>query len=156
MGVNDQPVFLPGTLDMLILKALARRSLHGYAIAQFIQQASDEVLKVEEGALYPALHRLEVRGLLKAEWGASDNNRRAKFYRLTATGRRELDQESAYWNRVAAAVTRVMRTTTGGKRWPPCGTGSKPSSCAGGSIGTWTTSCHSTCPCAKPTSSATA
>jgi PadR family transcriptional regulator PadR len=111
MGANDQPVFLPGTLDMLILKALARRSLHGYAIAQFIQQASDEVLKVEEGALYPALHRLEVRGLLKAEWGASDNNRRAKFYRLTAAGRRELDQESAYWDRVAAAVTRVMRTT---------------------------------------------
>ena len=96
---------------MLILKALARRSLHGYAIAQFIQQASDDVLKVEEGALYPALHRLEVRGLLKAEWGASDNNRRAKFYRLTAAGRRELDQESAYWDRVAAAVTRVMRTT---------------------------------------------
>ena len=96
---------------MLILKALARRSLHGYAIAQFIQQASDEVLKVEEGALYPALHRLEVRGLLKAEWGASDNNRRAKFYRLTAAGRRELDQESAYWNRVATAITRVMRTT---------------------------------------------
>jgi transcriptional regulator len=112
VGVDDQPVFLPGTLDMLILKALARRSLHGYAIAQFIQQASDEVLKVEEGALYPALHRLEVRGLLKAEWGASDNNRRAKFYRLTPAGRRELDQESAYWNRVAAAVTRVMRTTT--------------------------------------------
>ena len=111
MGVDAQPVFLPGTLDMLILKALARRSLHGYAIAQFIQQASDEVLKVEEGALYPALHRLEVRGLLKAEWGASENNRRAKFYRLTATGRRELEEESAFWDRVAAAVTRVMRTT---------------------------------------------
>jgi transcriptional regulator len=104
-------VFLPGTLDMLILKTLARGPLHGYAIAQFIQQASDEVLKVEEGALYPALHRLEVRGLLKAEWGASDNNRRAKFYRLTATGRRELEHESAFWNRVAAAVTRVMQTT---------------------------------------------
>lgn len=111
MGVNDTPVFLPGTLDMLILKALARRSLHGYAIAQFIQQASDEVLKVEEGALYPALHRLEIRGLLKAEWGASDNNRRAKFYRLTAVGRRELEHEAAYWDRVAAAVTRVMRVT---------------------------------------------
>jgi DNA-binding PadR family transcriptional regulator len=69
------------------------------------------VLKVEEGALYPALHRLEVRGLLKAEWGASDNNRRAKFYRLTAVGRRELEQESAFWDRVAAAVTRVMQTT---------------------------------------------
>ena len=103
--------FLPGTLDMMILKTLARGPQHGYAIAQFIQQASDEVLKVEEGALYPALHRLEVRGLLKAEWGASDNNRRAKFYRLTASGRRELEQEAAFWDRVAAAVTRVMQTT---------------------------------------------
>ncbi|HEY7287247.1 MAG TPA: PadR family transcriptional regulator [Vicinamibacterales bacterium] len=111
MGANHEPVFLPGTLDMLILKALARGALHGYAIAQFIQRASDDVLKVEEGALYPALHRLEVRGLLKAEWGASDNNRRAKFYRLTAIGRRELEHESAFWDRVAAAVTRVMRTT---------------------------------------------
>src|SRR5262245_24922000 len=101
--------FLPGTLDMLILKTLSGGDLHGYAIAQFIQSASDEVLKVEEGALYPALHRLEVRGLLRAEWGASDNNRRAKFYRLTAAGRRELEQESLYWDRVAAAVTRVMR-----------------------------------------------
>jgi len=111
MGDSKDPVFLPGTLDMLILKTLARGAFHGYAIAQFIQQASDEVLKVEEGALYPALHRLEVRGLLKAEWGASDNNRRAKFYRLTAAGRRELEHESAFWNRVAAAVTRVMQTT---------------------------------------------
>jgi len=68
------------------------------------------VLRVEEGALYPALHRLEVRGLLKAEWGTSDNNRRAKFYTLTAVGRKELDQEAAYWDRVASAVTRVMQT----------------------------------------------
>ena len=103
-------ILLPGTLDMLILKTLSRGDLHGYAIAQFIQQASHDVLKVEEGALYPALHRLEVRGLLKAEWGASDSNRRAQFYRLTAAGRRALDQESAFWDRVAAAVTRVMQT----------------------------------------------
>lgn len=102
--------FLPGTLDMLILKALSRGEHHGYAIAEFIRSASDEVLKVEEGALYPALHRLEVRGWLKAEWGVSDNNRRAKFYRLSAQGRRELNREEDYWNRVAAAVTRVMRT----------------------------------------------
>jgi transcriptional regulator len=101
--------FMPGTLDMLILKTVSRGALHGYAIAQFIQQASREVLKVEEGALYPALHRLEVRGLLKSEWGTSDNNRRAKYYRLTALGRRQLDEESAYWSRVAAAVTRVMQ-----------------------------------------------
>src|SRR5262245_25186687 len=103
--------FLPGTLDMLILKAVSRGELHGYAIAQFIQQASREVLRVEEGALYPALHRLEVRGLLTATWGTSDNNRRAKYYRLTALGRRELEEEATYWRRVAAAVTRVMETS---------------------------------------------
>ncbi|HKB09860.1 MAG TPA: PadR family transcriptional regulator [Vicinamibacterales bacterium] len=101
---------MPGTLDMLILKTLSRGAMHGYSIAQFIQQASRDVLRVEEGALYPALHRLEVRGLLKADWGTSDNNRRAKFYKLTAAGRRELDEEAAYWERVAAAVTRVMQT----------------------------------------------
>jgi transcriptional regulator len=101
--------FLPGTLDMLILKALNRGQQHGYGIAEFIQTASDDVLKVEEGALYPALHRLEVRGWLKSEWGVSDNNRRAKFYKLSALGRRELAKETAYWDRVAAAVTRVMR-----------------------------------------------
>jgi transcriptional regulator len=101
--------FLPGTLDMLILKALNRGQQHGYRIAEFIQTASDDVLKVEEGALYPALHRLEVRGWLKSEWGVSDNNRRAKFYKLSALGRRELAKETAYWDRVAAAVTRVMR-----------------------------------------------
>jgi PadR family transcriptional regulator len=101
---------IPGTLDMLILKTLSRGAMHGYSIAQFIQQASRDVLRVEEGALYPALHRLEVRGLLKAEWGTSENNRRAKFYTLTAVGRRELDEEASYWDRVATAVTRVMRT----------------------------------------------
>src|SRR5437763_11537707 len=101
---------MPGTLDMLVLKAVTRAPMHGYAIAQFIQQASREVLRVEEGALYPALHRLEVRGLLKSEWGTSENNRRAKYYRLTAVGRRELDSETVYWTRVAAAVTRVMQT----------------------------------------------
>jgi transcriptional regulator len=105
-----EPAFLPGTLDMLILKTVSRGAMHGYSIAQHIQQASQEVLRVEEGALYPALHRLEVRGWLKAVWGASDNNRRAKFYRLTALGRRELENEAEYWKRVAAAVTRVMQT----------------------------------------------
>lgn len=102
---------LPGTLDMLVLKTLSRGPLHGYAIAQSIQRTSDDVLRVEEGALYPALHKLEVRGWLLAEWGLSENNRRAKFYRLSALGRRELDRESAYWDRVAAAVTRVMQAT---------------------------------------------
>jgi PadR family transcriptional regulator len=101
---------IPGTLDMLILKTLSRGAMHGYSIAQFIQQASRDVLRVEEGALYPALHRLEVRGLLRAEWGTSDNNRRAKYYELTAAGRRELEQDAASWVRVADAITRVMRT----------------------------------------------
>jgi PadR family transcriptional regulator, regulatory protein PadR len=79
-------------------------------VAEYIQQTSGAVLRVEEGALYPALHRLEVRGLLSSTWGTSDNNRRAKFYKLTAAGRRALEQESAYWSRVAAAITRVMQT----------------------------------------------
>src|SRR5213594_2342447 len=107
---KHEPSFMPGTLDMLVLKTVSRGAMHVYSIAQFIQDASRDVLRVEEGALYPALHRLEVRGLLRSEWGTSDNNRRAKFYRLTALGRRELDDESAYWSRVAAAVTRVMQT----------------------------------------------
>ena len=111
MGAKkDEPAFLPGTLDMLVLKTLSRGAMHGYSIAQFIQEASLDVLRVEEGALYPALHRLEVRGWLRAEWGTSDNNRRAKFYRLTALGRRELDNEAEYWTKVATAVTRVMQT----------------------------------------------
>jgi PadR family transcriptional regulator PadR len=106
---TNHPV-VPGTLDMLVLKALARESRHGYAIAQFIQQASDEVLRVEEGALYPSLHRLELRGLLRSAWGLSENNRRAKYYRLTVLGRRELERDAAQWSRVAAAITRVMRS----------------------------------------------
>src|SRR6185295_16278284 len=107
---KHEPAFMPGTLDMLVLKAVTRGPMHGYSIAQFIQEASREVLRVEEGALYPALHRLEVRGLLKSAWGASDNNRRAKYYRITAAGRRELDAEADYWTRVAGAVTRIMQT----------------------------------------------
>ena len=107
---REPGAFLPGTLDMLVMKAVTRGPLHGYAIVQFIQQASRDVLRVEEGALYPALHRLEVRGLLTSEWGISDNNRRAKYSRLTALGRRELEDEASYWTRVASAVTRVMQT----------------------------------------------
>jgi transcriptional regulator len=101
---------VPGTLDMLVLKALASEPRHGYAISEFIQHASDDVLRVEEGALYPALHRLELRGLLKSSWGVSENNRRAKYYRLTVLGRRELARERAQWARVAEAIARVMRT----------------------------------------------
>jgi PadR family transcriptional regulator, regulatory protein PadR len=112
--MGDRPPsgdLLPGTLDMLILKTLTRGEMHGYGIAQTIQRASDDVLRVEEGALYPALHRLEVRGWLRSTWGTSENNRRAKYYRLSALGRRELEREAAYWHRVASAVTRVMQTT---------------------------------------------
>src|SRR5713226_2871834 len=93
MGLIDRAPdeLIPGTLDMLILKTVSRETMHGYTIAQSIQRVSQEVLRVEEGALYPALHRLEVRGFLRSEWGVSENNRRAKYYRLTARGRRELD-----------------------------------------------------------------
>ncbi len=110
MGRSDdkQAGVLQGTLDMLILKTLAKGQLHGYDIAQSIHERSDDVLTVEEGALYPALHRLELRGLLKSEWGVSVNNRRAKFYELTAAGRKYLADESASWNRMSAAVARVM------------------------------------------------
>jgi PadR family transcriptional regulator PadR len=100
---------IQGTLDMLILKSLARGPLHGYAVAEWIQQTSQQVLKVEEGALYPALHRMELRGLLKAKWGASDNNRRAKFYDLTSEGQKRLQSESQRWARLSSAVAFVMQ-----------------------------------------------
>ncbi len=96
---------------MLILKALLRGSQHGYAVAEWIHQTSHQLLKVEEGALYPALHRLELRGLLAAEWGASENKRRAKFYRLTADGRKRLNAESQRWARLSAAVAFVMQAS---------------------------------------------
>ena len=101
---------LQGTLDMLVLTTLARGRMHGYAIAESIHQRSDDVLRIEEGALYPALHRLELRGLLAAEWGLSENNRRAKYYRLTPAGQRYLETEHADWNRMVMAVARVMGT----------------------------------------------
>jgi len=101
---------LRDTLDMLILRALKRRPLHGYAIAEFIEQTSAEVLRVEEGALYPALHRLELRGWLASKWDVSENHRRAKYYRLTAAGRKQLAEKTVRWSRVAAAMARVMGT----------------------------------------------
>ncbi|SPE29441.1 Transcriptional regulator, PadR family [Acidobacteriia bacterium SbA2] len=101
---------LRDTLDMLILKALKHRPLHGYAIVELIEETSEEVLRVEEGALYPALHRLELRGWLDSEWGISENNRRAKYYRLTSTGRKQLAEEAARWGRLSAAIARVMGT----------------------------------------------
>jgi transcriptional regulator len=102
---------IQGTLDMLVLKALARGPLHGYAIAEWIHQSSQQVLRVEEGALYPALHRMELRGLLDAKWGASDSNRRARFYQLTSEGRKWLQAESSRWARLSSAVAFVMQAT---------------------------------------------
>ena len=102
---------LQGTLDLLILKCLAGGPMHGYGVAEWIHESSQDVLRVEEGALYPALHRLELRGLLSAEWARSDNNRRAKFYALTAAGRKLLAHETEYWRRMSGAVARVLQTT---------------------------------------------
>jgi PadR family transcriptional regulator PadR len=99
---------LPGTLDMLVLKMLVRGHLHGYAIAQLIQQLSDDLLRVEEGSLYPALQRLEMNGWIEGEWGLSANNRRARFYKLTADGRKHLTEESARYRQVTGAVARIM------------------------------------------------
>ena len=99
---------LQGTLDLLILKALSVEPMHGWGVAQRIQQISRDVLQVNQGSLYPALHRLEQRGWIAASWGASDNNRRAKFYRLTATGRKQLHAEVATWRRFSTAIELVL------------------------------------------------
>ena len=107
---KTQEEILRGTLDMMILKTLARGPLHGYSIMERIHQVSEDVLQVEEGALYQALHRLELRGLLQSEWGISENNRRAKFYRLTAEGRAHLEHVARRWDKVSAAISRIMRT----------------------------------------------
>ncbi len=100
---------LQGTLDLLILKTLAPGQEHGWAIAQRIQQMSNDVLQIGQGSLYPALHRLEYRGWIRAEWGASENNRRARFYSLTDAGRRQLDAELDNWDRLAGAVNLVLQ-----------------------------------------------
>ena len=101
---------LPGTLDMLVLKTLTRGHMHGYAIAQVIQQISDDVLQVEEGSLYPALQRLEIDGWIEGEWGMSTNNRRARFYKLTPEGRKQLHAETARYRQMIGAIARVMGT----------------------------------------------
>ena len=100
-----------GTLDLLILKSLSLAPQHGWAISERIRQVSRETLQVPQGSLYPALHRLERRGWIRAEWGASDNNRRAKFYELTRAGRKQLEAETEAWDRLTAAVALVLRTT---------------------------------------------
>ena len=102
---------LPGTLDLLILKAVSLGKLHGYGVLLRIEQISGGALQVQQGALYPALYRLEHQGLIESEWGVSDNNRRAKFYRLTAVGRRRLGEEMASWNRLAEAIALALRAT---------------------------------------------
>ena len=101
---------LQGTLDLLILRVLRQQPMHGWGVAQHIQQISRDVLQVNQGSLYPALRRLEERGWIDAEWGTSENNRRARFYRLTALGRRQLAEETASWEQFVLAVTRVLRT----------------------------------------------
>jgi PadR family transcriptional regulator PadR len=101
---------LPGTLDMLILKIVALGPVHGYGISQRIRQISKEVLQVQQGSLYPALHRLEKRGWLAAEWGESQNGREAKFYKLSVKGRKQLQSEESNWERLAQAVTQIMQT----------------------------------------------
>ena len=98
-----------GTLDLLILKTLALEPMHGWAIANRIRQLSDAVLHVQQGSLYPALHRLEQRAWIQSEWGPSDNNRRAKYYSLTRAGRRQLEHESANWERLSAAISGIVR-----------------------------------------------
>ena len=102
--------FLKGTLDLMILKTLSWAPTHGYGIARWIEQCTDDTLAVEEGSLYPALHRLEERGLILAEWGITELNRKAKFYRLTAAGKKQLRSSHAYWSRFAGAVTKVLET----------------------------------------------
>lgn len=107
---NTRTDLMQGTLELLILKTLSRDSMHGYGIAQRIHEAVDDLLKVEDGSLYPALYRMEERGWITSEWGLSENNRRAKFYKLTKAGRKQLDSESANWERVSQAVTRILQT----------------------------------------------
>jgi PadR family transcriptional regulator PadR len=108
MGTSKSSELLPGTLDLLVLKALARGQMHGYGIAQHLKLISDDVLQVGESSLYPALQRLLLNGWVKAEWGSSENNRRARFYTLTATGRKQLDAERQEFDRMMIAIQKVL------------------------------------------------
>jgi PadR family transcriptional regulator, regulatory protein PadR len=109
--VSKTADLLPGTLDMLILKAVSLKPLHGYGVLLRIRQISGDALDIPQGSLYPALYRLEHQNLIAAEWGQSDNNRRAKYYTLTAAGRRRLREEAAGWNRLASAIATALNTT---------------------------------------------
>jgi len=108
MGKASNPALLQGTLDLLILHSLQRGRMHGYTIAQTIHLLSDEVLKVEEGSLYPALHRLELDGAISSQWGVSENNRKAKYYEITSKGKKLIAAEQKTWNRLSSAVQRVL------------------------------------------------
>ena len=108
--MKEAPDLLQGTLDMLILKALQLGSMHGFGISVLIRQISKEVLQVEQGSLYPALYRLEAVGWIQSEWGVSENNRKAKFYRLTPTGRKQLVRERSNWERLSTAINLVLQT----------------------------------------------
>jgi transcriptional regulator len=110
-GVSDQTDVLQGTLDLLIMKTIALEPMHGWAIAQRIQQISDDLLRIRQGSLYPALHRLEHQGWITADWGASENNRRARFYALTKAGHRQLTVEVTKWERLSAGVNLVLERT---------------------------------------------
>ena len=108
---SERTDLLQGTLELLILKTLAREAMHGYGIVQRIQEAAEDLLKVEDGSLYPALYRMEERGWIKSEWGVSEHNRRAKFYKLTRAGQKQLEAEHANWNRISKAVTKILQAT---------------------------------------------
>ena len=110
MAKHEPPDLLPGTLDLLVLKTLARGAMHGYGIAQHLKSASNDVLQVGESSLYPALQRLLLNGWVKAEWGASENNRRARYYTLTASGRRRLTEEREEFDRLVFAIQQVLAT----------------------------------------------
>lgn len=107
---NGRTDLMQGTLELLILKTLARGSMHGYGIVQRIHETAEDLLKVEDGSLYPALYRMEERGWIKSEWGLSENNRRAKFYKLTRAGQKQLELERANWERVSQAISRILQT----------------------------------------------
>src|SRR5262245_46821337 len=140
---------LQGTLDLLILKTLADGPMHGWGISLRIQQVSEEVLQVNQGSLYPALHRLEQQGLIEAEWGNSENNRQAKFYQLTKAGRKQLAEETRNWERITTAVGRILGNARQGNG--RCSAGSAPGSprsCGTtGSKAIWSASCVSTSTC---------
>lgn len=112
MGTDNTAELLPGTLDLLILKAVSLGTLHGYGVLLRIEQITGGALTIQQGALYPALYRVEKQGLIDSEWGVSDNNRRAKYYRLTTLGRQRLREESASWNRLSDAMATALRATS--------------------------------------------